>query len=83
VGAIGRVWSARRTADQILGSGLLVDLVGLPGACFLGDSGEYAQKHDPFLYYDDIRTNPTECARIVPGRRRSAASLAGRRTRSP
>jgi len=37
-----------------------------PGNCFLGDSGEYAQKHDPFLYYDDIRTNPTECARIVP-----------------
>jgi len=37
-----------------------------PGGCFLGNSGEYAQKHDPFLYYDDIRTNPAECAKVVP-----------------
>jgi len=37
-----------------------------PGGCFLGDSGEYAQRHDPFLYYDDVRTNAAECARVVP-----------------
>jgi hypothetical protein len=37
-----------------------------PGGCKLGNSGEYAQKHNPLIYYDDIRTNPTECAKIVP-----------------
>lgn len=39
---------------------------GYPGNCFLGDSGEYAQKHDPFLYYNDIRLNSSECAKVVP-----------------
>jgi phosphatidylinositol-3-phosphatase len=26
----------------------------------------YRQKHNPFIYYDDIRTNPARCANIVP-----------------
>ena len=39
---------------------------GMPSPCFLGNDGEYAQKHDPFIYYDDVRTDPTRCNRIVP-----------------
>ena len=40
---------------------------GLPGPCFLGtQSGEYALKHDPFLYYQDIRDNPARCRQVVP-----------------
>jgi phosphatidylinositol-3-phosphatase len=38
----------------------------MPSACFAGDSSPYAQKHDPFFYFNDIRTNATECNRIVP-----------------
>ena len=38
----------------------------MPSPCFLGDSGEYAQKHDPFIYYNDIRLNSTECNKVVP-----------------
>lgn len=38
----------------------------MPSPCYLGDSYPYAQRHDPFIYYDDIRTNPTRCANIVP-----------------
>ena len=38
----------------------------MPSSCFVGDSGEYAQKHDPFIYYDDIRLNSTECNKVVP-----------------
>jgi hypothetical protein len=39
---------------------------GMPSPCFAGSSGRYAQKHNPFIYFDSIRTNPTRCARIVP-----------------
>src|SRR5207253_209042 len=38
----------------------------MPSPCFVGDSGTYAQKHDPFIYYDDIRLNSTECNKVVP-----------------
>lgn len=39
---------------------------GMPSPCFLGNQDQYAQKHDPFLYYDDVRTDPARCAKIVP-----------------
>jgi hypothetical protein len=39
----------------------------MPSACFLGDSGTYAQRHNPFIYLDPIRLNPERCASsIVP-----------------
>jgi phospholipase C len=39
---------------------------GLPRPCFVGSSGRYAQKHNPFIYFDGIRNDPTRCGRIVP-----------------
>ena len=40
---------------------------GMPGPCFVGDAAPlYRQKHNPFIYYDSVRTNPARCARIVP-----------------
>jgi hypothetical protein len=37
---------------------------GLPHACFTGASaGEYAKKHDPFVYYEG---DASECAHVVP-----------------
>jgi hypothetical protein len=39
---------------------------GFPGRCFAGkSSGSYVRKHNPFISYDDIRTNPSRCANIV------------------
>jgi phospholipase C len=38
----------------------------MPSACFGGDAYPYAQKHDPFFYYNSIRQNPSRCANIVP-----------------
>jgi phosphatidylinositol-3-phosphatase len=39
----------------------------LPHPCFTGaGAGGYAKKHDPFIYYDDVRDSPRLCARIVP-----------------
>ena len=52
VEASGRSWKAYMESD--------------PGGCFVGDSYPYMQKHDPFIYFDDVRTNPSECARVVP-----------------
>jgi acid phosphatase len=38
----------------------------MPSSCFVGNSGDYAQKHDPFIYFDNIRKNPSRCKYIVP-----------------
>ena len=37
----------------------------LPTPCFVGNSGTYAQKHDPLLYFDSIRLNPARCDRSI------------------
>jgi hypothetical protein len=39
----------------------------MPEPCFLGSTNLYAQKHNPFIYFDPIRLNPERCTRtIVP-----------------
>jgi phosphatidylinositol-3-phosphatase len=38
----------------------------MPSPCFVGNAGNYAQKHDPFIYFNDIRNNPARCKNIVP-----------------
>ena len=51
IGASGRTW--RAYMEQ------------LPGPCFLGDGGSYAQRHNPFIYFDGIRMT-NQCGNIVP-----------------
>ncbi len=39
----------------------------MPGPCFVGDKlPDYGMKHNPFMYYDDIRKNPDLCNQVVP-----------------
>lgn len=39
----------------------------LPHPCFTGASaGDYAKKHDPFMYYADVGGNPARCRNVVP-----------------
>jgi len=39
----------------------------MPKPCFVGDAPPlYRQKHNPFIYYDNIRNNPARCNKIVP-----------------
>jgi len=39
----------------------------MPTACFVGDAYPYVQKHDPLVYFNDIRTNATRCqSHVVP-----------------
>lgn len=40
---------------------------GLPHPCFTGaSSGDYAKKHDPFVYYAAVTRDPGVCAHVVP-----------------
>lgn len=39
----------------------------MPSPCFVGDDGDYRQKHNPFIYFDPIRLDKIRCERsIVP-----------------
>jgi hypothetical protein len=61
--------NASNLPDQIEASGRTwrAYMEGMPSSCFVGDSYPYMQKHDPFIYFDDIRTNPARCsAGVVP-----------------
>jgi len=60
--------SATNIADQVEGSGRSwkAYMEDMPVPCYRGaSSGNYAMKHDPFMYYDDIRNNAARCAAHV------------------
>lgn len=62
--------SAVNIADQVEASGRSwrAYMESMPSACYLGGwSGGYAQKHNPFVYFTDIRNNQARCAQhVVP-----------------
>ncbi len=71
---------ATSIVDQLEGSHISwrAYMEGLPQPCFTGASaGEYAKKHDPFVYYTRIVDNPAWCAHVVPLTRLSADERAG------
>jgi hypothetical protein len=40
---------------------------GMPSACYKGsESGRYAMKHNPFMYFENIRNSPERCNKVVP-----------------
>jgi hypothetical protein len=61
--------NATNLADQIEASGRSwkAYMESMPAPCTVADSGLYAQRHDPWVYYNDIRTNTARCdAHVVP-----------------
>ena len=56
--AVDRVAPSGRTWKAYLES--------MPSPCFAGDAPPYAQKHNPFVYFDDVRSHPEECQKVVP-----------------
>jgi phosphatidylinositol-3-phosphatase len=61
--------NASSVADKLEAKGLTwkAYMESMPSACYLTTSGTYAPKHNPFVYFDDIRTNSTRCkSRVVP-----------------
>ncbi len=62
---------APNLADQLEASGhsWKAYMEDMPAPCYVGNSpdGLYAQKHNPFIYYDDIRTNKSRCtSHVIP-----------------
>jgi phospholipase C len=52
---------------------------GMPSACFKGAfSGQYAKKHDPFMYYRRVADDPSRCAKVVPEAELASDLRAGR-----
>lgn len=46
---------------------------GLPRACFDGAAfGDYVKRHDPFMYFPSIASDPRRCAHVVPATRLDA-----------
>jgi hypothetical protein len=61
--------NAPNVVDELEGAGKSwkAYMEGMPSACFTKtSSGNYAKKHNPFVYYDDIRKDATRCANDVP-----------------
>ena len=55
---------------------------GLPRPCFTGaTAGDYAKKHDPFVYYTRATADPASCRRIVPLAQLAVDERAGTLTR--
>ena len=51
----------------------------MPHACFVGSRLNYAQKHNPFIYFDSIRLNADRCERgVVPYSELDADLAAGK-----
>ena len=60
---------ATNLVDQLEGAGKSwkAYMESMPSPCFVGDSGSlYRQKHNPFIYFNDIRQNAARCNKIVP-----------------
>jgi hypothetical protein len=61
--------SAANLTDQIEASGRTwrAYFQDMPRPCYVGDTVTYVQKHNPFIYFDDIRQDAVRCNRsIVP-----------------
>ena len=47
----------------------------IPSPCYVGDSSPYFQKHDPLIYFNDIRTSASRCQSHVVGYTQLATDL--------
>ena len=59
--------NARHLADNLDAAGKTWKFYqeSMPAPCTLVTSGTYAPKHNPVIYFDDVRLNPTRCASHV------------------
>src|SRR5438132_6426003 len=61
--------NATNLMDRVEGAGLSwkAYMESMPSACGTTDSYPYVVKHNPFVYYNDIRTNASRCqSHVVP-----------------
>lgn len=73
--------TAPNLVDQLEGSRVSwrAYMEGLPSACdTVANSGGYAKKHDPFLYFRDVVGNRARCSQVVPYGRLAGDLRSGR-----
>lgn len=61
--------TAPSVADSLEAKGLTwkAYMESMPGPCTLKSSGDYAAKHNPFVYFDSVKNDPVRCAaHVVP-----------------
>lgn len=54
---------------------------GMPSPCFTGPAaaaGQYAKKHNPFVYFDAVVNDPATCSHVVPASSLGADIAGGR-----
>ncbi len=61
-------WNAPNIVDRLVTAGYTwkAYMEDMPSNCYGTDSGNYAVRHNPFVYYGDIVNNATRCNRVVP-----------------
>jgi len=61
-------WAAPNIVDRLVTAGYTwkAYMEDMPSNCYGSDSGNYAVRHNPFVYYSDIVNNATRCSRVVP-----------------
>ena len=61
-------WVSPNIADRLEDANLTwkAYIEDMPANCYGKNSGLYAVKHNPFVYYGDIVDNATRCTRVVP-----------------
>src|SRR3989454_764521 len=71
-------WNSPNIIDRILGAGLTwkAYMEDMPSNCYTSDSGNYAIRHNPFVYYNDIVSNSTRCNQVVPAGTAGSALVA-------
>ena len=76
-GCATAAWNAPNIVDRVLAAGLTFKayMESMPSNCTGSDSGPYAVRHDPFVYYNDIVSNSTRCDRVVPAGTAGSALL--------
>jgi acid phosphatase len=60
--------NAPNLGEQLSGAGIswMGYFQGVPGTCYTGTTaGDYAKRHNPFIYYDDIAGNRSLCSHLV------------------
>ena len=73
----GNAWRAPNIVDRLEAGSLTwkAYMEDMPSNCYPVNSGQYAVRHNPFVYYRSIAGNSTRCARVVPSGNAASALL--------
>src|SRR2546426_7164325 len=68
VRVIPKASAAANIVDRLVPAGYTwkAYMEDMPSNCYGSNSGNYAVRHDPFVYYGDIANDATRCTRVVP-----------------